>query len=118
MKYKTLEIHREKDIVTIHLNRPEVHNAMNEKLMRELTSCFKELSSDDNTRIITLTGIGKSFCAGADLNWMRSMVQYSKEENIKDSRLLLDLYETIYTCPKPVIAMVAGYAIGGGHVHM
>ena len=93
MKYETLEIHKEKDVVTIHLNRPEVHNAMNEKLMKELTSCFKELSSDDAVRIIVLTGNGKSFCAGADLNWMKSMAKYSKEENIQDSRLLLDLYE-------------------------
>jgi len=54
MKYETIEIKREKDIVTVLLNRPEVHNAMNEKLMTELTSCFKELSNDDNTRIISL----------------------------------------------------------------
>ena len=114
MKYKTLEIHKEKDVVTVHLNRPEVHNAMNEKLMKELTSCFKELSSDDAVRIIILTGNGKSFCAGADLNWMKSMAKYSKEENIQDSRLLLDLYETIYSCPKPVIGRINGHAFGGG----
>ena len=114
MKYETLEIHKEKDVVTVHLNRPEVHNAMNEKLMKELTSCFKELSSDDAIRIIVLTGNGKSFCAGADLNWMKSMAKYSKEENIQDSRLLLDLYETIYSCPKPVIGRINGHAFGGG----
>jgi len=114
MKYETIEIKREKDIVTVFLNRPEVHNAMNEKLMKELTSCFKELSNDNNTRIIILTGNGKSFSAGADLNWMKSMAQYSKEENIKDSRLLLDLYETIYNCPKPVIGRINGHAFGGG----
>lgn len=114
MKYETIEIKREKDIVTVLLNRPEVHNAMNEKLMTELTSCFKELSNDDNTRIIILTGNGKSFSAGADLNWMKSMAQYSKEENIKDSRLLLDLYETIFNCPKPVIGRINGHAFGGG----
>ena len=114
MKYETLEIHKEKDVVTVRLNRPEVHNAMNEKLMKELTSCFKELSSDDAIRIIVLTGNGKSFCAGADLNWMKSMAKYSKEENIQDSRLLLDLYETIYSCPKPVIGRINGHAFGGG----
>jgi methylglutaconyl-CoA hydratase len=69
---------------------------------------------DDNTRIIILTGKGKSFCAGADLNWMKSMAKYSKEENIEDSRLVFDLYETIYTCPKPVIGRVNGHAFGGG----
>jgi len=114
MKYETLEIHKEKDVVTVHLNRPEVHNAMNEKLMKELTSCFKEVSSDDAVRIIILTGNGKSFCAGADLNWMKSMAKYSKEENIQDSKLLLELYETIYSCPKPVIGHINGHAFGGG----
>ena len=114
MKYETIEIHKEKDIVTVYLNRPKVHNAMNEKLMKELTTCFIEQSREDNTRIIILTGRGKSFCAGADLNWMKSMAKYSKEENIKDSSLLLDLYETIYTCPKPVIGRVNGHAFGGG----
>jgi len=114
MKYVTIEKHRENNVVTILLNRPDVHNAMNEKLMKELTNCFKELSKDDSVRTIILTGNGKSFCAGADLNWMKSMAKYSKEENIKDSNLLLDLYEAIFTCPKPVIGRVNGHAFGGG----
>ena len=114
MKYETIEKHRENNVVTILLNRPDVHNAMNEKLMKELTNCFKELSKDDSVRTIILTGNGKSFCAGADLNWMKSMAKYSKEENIKDSNLLLDLYEAIFTCPKPVIGRVNGHAFGGG----
>lgn len=114
MKYETIEVFKEKDVVTVQLNRPEVHNAMNKKLMKELTSCFKELSQDDNTKIIILTGSGKSFCAGADLNWMKSMVKYSIEENIQDSKLLLDLFETIYNCPKPAIGRINGHAFGGG----
>ncbi len=114
MKDEIIEIQRDKDVVTVYLNRPEVHNAMNEQLMKELTSCFEELSKDDKTRIIILTGKGKSFCAGADLNWMKSMVRYSKEENIKDSRLLVSLYESIYNCRKPVIGRVNGHAFGGG----
>ena len=114
MTYETLEVKKENDIVTISLNRPDVHNAMNEQLMKELTQCFQEMSRDDKIRIIVLTGNGKSFCAGADLNWMKSMVNYSKEENIRDSRLLLDLYETIYQCPKPVIGKINGHAFGGG----
>lgn len=114
MTYETLELVKEGEVVTVFLNRPEVHNAMNETLMRELTTCFKELSNDPHTRIVVLTGNGKSFCAGADLNWMKSMVSYSEKENIKDSRLLLELYDTIYQCPKPVIARVNGHAFGGG----
>ena len=114
MKYETIQIQKDKGVITVSLNRPDVHNAMNEQLMKELTSCFKEIANDRAIRIVILTGNGKSFCAGADLNWMKSMAKYSKEENIQDSRLLLDLYETIYTCPKPVIGRVNGHAFGGG----
>lgn len=114
MKYSTINITEEKETVTVALNRPEVHNAMNEKLMKELTSCFKQLASDEKVRIIVLTGNGKSFCAGADLNWMKKMVDYTMKENIQDSRLLLNLYETIDKCPKPVIGRINGHAFGGG----
>jgi methylglutaconyl-CoA hydratase len=114
MKFENIEILRDNDIVKIFLNRPDVHNAMNEKLLKELTSCFKELITDKKTRAIILTGKGESFSAGADLNWMKNMVNYSKEENIKDSNLLLDLFETIYNCPKPVIGHINGHAFGGG----
>jgi len=114
MIYDTIDIQKTKNITTIYLNRPDVHNAMNEKLMKELTCFFKELYNDDKTRLVILTGNGKSFCAGADLNWMKSMMKYSKEENIKDSNLLLDLYDTIYNCPKPVIGLINGSAFGGG----
>jgi methylglutaconyl-CoA hydratase len=114
MIYETIDIERKNDILTVILNRPEVHNSMNEKLMKELTNCFKEISKDKNIRIIILTGKGKSFSAGADLNWMKKMVKYSKEDNIKDSRLLLDLYETISNCPKPIIGRINGHAFGGG----
>jgi len=114
MKYETLEVSKENNIVKIILNRPEFHNAMNEKVMKELITCFKGFNNDKNIRVIILTGSGKSFCAGADLYWMKSMVNYSKEENVKDSRLLLDLFEIIYSCKKPVIACVNGHAFGGG----
>ncbi len=87
---------------------------MNEPLMRELTDCFTTIQNDPDIRIIILTGEGKSFCAGADLNWMKSMVNYSKQENIRDSKLLLNLYDAIYTCPKPVIGRINGHAFGGG----
>jgi methylglutaconyl-CoA hydratase len=87
---------------------------MNESLMTELTNSFQKFSNDKTIRVIVLTGKGKSFCAGADLNWMKSMVHYSKEENIKDSRLLLSLYEAIELCPKPVIGRINGHAFGGG----
>jgi len=87
---------------------------MNEPLMKELTDCFQKINTSKDTRIIILTGEGKSFCSGADLHWMKSMVNYSKQQNIQDSNLLLDLYETIYTCSKPVIGRINGHAFGGG----
>ncbi len=114
MTYTTINVRKEKKSCVVTLNRPDVHNAMNEQLMKELTQCFNEISKDGCIRTIILTGRGKSFCAGADLHWMKSMATYSKEENIKDSRLLLDLYEGIYTCPKPVIGRINGHAFGGG----
>ncbi len=114
MKYETIEIQKNRDIVTVILNRPEVHNAMNEKLMKELTFCFKELNKDNKIKIIILKGRGKSFSAGADLNWMKNMANYSMEENIQDSSLLSDLFETIYNSPKPIIGYVNGHAFGGG----
>ena len=114
MKYELIDVLKDNDIATVMLNRAEVHNAMNERLIKEITTCFKELANDEKTKVIVLTGKGESFCAGADLNWMKSMVMYSKEENIRDSRLLLDMYETIYNCPKPVIGKINGHAFGGG----
>ena len=114
MKYETIEIQKENFVATVFLNRPEVHNAMNEKLMKELTECFKNFYLDNSVRTIILTGRGKSFCAGADLNWMKSMAKYNIKENIKDSRLLSNLFESIYNCPKPVIAKINGHALGGG----
>jgi methylglutaconyl-CoA hydratase len=114
MKYETLEIQIEDDVATVYLNRPEVHNAMNEAMMKELTDFFKNIVENQKLRIIVLTGRGKSFSAGADLNWMKSMANYDKKDNIKDSRLLSDLFESIYNCSKPTIARVNGHAFGGG----
>ena len=114
MNYETLVITKKDDITTVSLNRPDVHNAMNEMLMNELTGCFRQLSSDDSVNTIILTGNGKSFCAGADLTWMKHMVNFSKKENKKDSRLLINMYETIHSCPKPVIGRINGSAFGGG----
>ena len=114
MNYETLVYTKKDDVATVTLNRPDVHNSMNDVLMNELTRCFTQLSHDDSLTAIILTGNGKSFCAGADLTWMKNMVNFSKEENKKDSRLLLDMYETIYSCPKPVIGRINGHAFGGG----
>lgn len=104
----------DKGVATVTLNRPEIHNAFNDELINELVSCFNGIDQDKKVRLVVLTGAGKSFCAGADLNWMKSMVSYSMEENIKDSKNLALLFSTINNCTRPVIGKINGHALGGG----
>lgn len=113
-KFQTLLIERNNNLATIILNRPELHNAFNEVMIQELTEIFTLLSKDKKIRVITLTGNGESFCAGADLNWMKKMAGFTKKENLADSKRLHKMLETVYRCSKPVIAKVNGSAIGGG----
>lgn len=101
-------------IATVTLNRPEIHNAFDDLLIAELTAVFKSLAADDNVRVVILTGSGRSFSAGADLNWMRRMADYSREENLVDARALAELMQTLDSLPKPTIALVQGAAYGGG----
>ncbi len=101
-------------VARVTLNRPEVHNAFNETLIAELTQTFEVLSHDDSVRVIVLAGAGKSFCAGADLDWMRRMAGNSHEENVADARRARALFETIDSCPKVTIAQAHGAALGGG----
>ncbi|MCS7272942.1 MAG: enoyl-CoA hydratase/isomerase family protein [Fimbriimonadales bacterium] len=110
----TVTIERTPPITRITLNRPEVHNAFNETLIAELTEAFEALRDDDATRVVVLQGAGKSFCAGADLNWMGKMVNYSFAENLEDARALARMFETLDHCPKPVVGRIHGAAIGGG----
>jgi len=100
-------------ISTITLKRPEVHNAFNDELISEITDNFIKISESDS-RLVIITGEGKSFCAGADLNWMSSMVNFSKEENKADSIKLAQMFEAINNCPIPVIGKINGHALGGG----
>ena len=116
--YKMLTIESDGKVARVTLNRPEIHNAFNEVVISELTAAIKELAAQADgaagLRVVVLTGAGKSFCAGADLNWMKKMAAYTYEENITDALALADLMYTIYTCPLPVIARVNGSAFGGG----
>ena len=99
---------------TVLLTRPDLHNAFNDDMMRELTDAFSKLGGDPAVRVIVLAAEGKSFCAGAAINWMKRMVGYSLEENVADSRVLSKMLRTIRECPKPVIARVHGATYGGG----
>lgn len=102
------------NVCTVTLNRPDLHNAFNAELITELTTCFTRLSQQDSIRAIILTGAGKSFSAGADLNWMRSMAAASEAENRDDSLRLAGMFRAINECHKPVIARINGHAFGGG----
>jgi len=103
-----------RDVVTVTLNRPEVHNAFNDELITELITCFKKINEDNSIRLVVLTGEGKSFCAGADLNWMKRMKDYTDQENYDDSLALSNLFSAINNCDVPVIGKINGAALGGG----
>ena len=101
-------------IATVTLKRPQVRNAMNTELIRELASVFSELSIDEQLHGVILTGEGSIFCAGADIQMMRESIKFTEEQNFQDALQLADMLNTINTCPCPVIARVNGDAIGGG----
>lgn len=111
---KTIKFSFKEKVATITLNRPEIHNAFNEVMIRELLETYREIAEMEHIRVVVLTGEGKSFCAGADLKWMGDVINYSFEQNLNESQQLAELFYTMYTLPKPTIAKVNGAAIGGG----
>lgn len=100
-------------VATITLNRPHKHNAFDDVLIKELTELFKQAGTDNQVRVLVLAANGKSFCAGADANWMKRMAGYSFEENVADARALATMLHTLNTLPKPTVAKVQGSAFGG-----
>lgn len=101
--------------LTVWLNRPEVHNAMNDEMIAELTHAFVGIPDESDIRLVILRGKGKSFCAGADLNYMKGIAGFGFEENLKDGKRLAKLFKSIYNCPLPTIAVVHGSALGGAN---
>ncbi len=101
-------------VAVVWMTRAEVRNAFNETTIAELTETFRTLGTDPGIRAIVLAAEGPAFCAGADLDWMRRMSQYSYEENRADALKLATMLRTIHECPKPVIARVHGAAFAGG----
>lgn len=112
--YETLVIETRGPVATVWLNRPEVHNAFNAKVIEELTAAFARLDADAQVRVVVLAGRGKSFSAGADLNWMKAAGAASFEENLEDARRLARMLWQIAHLGKPTIARVHGAALGGG----
>ncbi len=109
-----LLLHVEADVATLQLNRPEVRNAFNDEVIAEFTQAFAALGQRDDVRCIVLAAQGTAFCAGADLNWMRRMADYSHAENLTDAAQLAEMLRTIYACPKPTIARIQGDVYAGG----
>ena len=101
-------------VATVALARPEARNALNAALIGEVTRCFEELAEDEGVRVVVLTGENPSFCAGADVGYMRDTADFSYEENLEDARRLADMFLAVDDLPKPVVARVQGAAIGGG----
>ena len=112
--YETLEIERDGGIATLWMNRPDVHNAFNAQLINDLTAACQQLDADETVRVVVLAGRGKSFSAGADLNWMKAAGEASIEANVADARKLAGMLRVLSEMNTPTIARVQGAALGGG----
>lgn len=112
--YETLEIELKQGVATVWMNRPDVHNAFNAQLIVDLTEACNELDADAAVRVVVLGGRGKSFSAGADLNWMKAAGAASEAENFGDAMRLAGMLRTLAEMNKPTIARVQGAALGGG----
>ncbi|MEP6978606.1 MAG: enoyl-CoA hydratase-related protein [Thermoleophilia bacterium] len=106
-----LRVEREGEILRITIAQPERRNAFDAELIRELSEAFVDVG---RSRAVVLAGEGASFCAGADVDWMRSSIDLSYEENVADANALRQMLETVDRCPSPVVARVQGHALGGG----
>jgi methylglutaconyl-CoA hydratase len=116
--YNTISVSRVEDLkgIRVELNRPDVRNCFNAEMITELTDAFTKINESDpyDVRVAILCGAGTVFCAGADINWMRSSVDKTEDENIEDARRMAHMYQTIDSCSVPVIARVQKACFGGG----
>lgn len=101
-------------IAILTLARPERHNALDAATIAELTSHFTALAGDERARVVVLSGSGQSFCAGADLTWMRDSLQWTHEQNMADAEALAAMFDAAWNLPKPLIGRINGAAVGGG----
>lgn len=101
-------------VLTLTLNRPALHNAFDDATILELTELLRAADADQDVRVAVITGAGACFSAGADLNWMRSLISASEEENVRDALQLAELLRTLNYLSKPTIARINGAAFGGG----
>src|SRR5436309_1610265 len=115
MSYQTLQVSVDpRGVLTVQLNRPDIRNAFNEVVIEELARVFNHDAVQENVRLVVLRGNGPVFCAGGDLNWMKKSVELDYQANLKDTLTLTQMFMTLNECPKPLIGIVQGGAIGGG----
>ena len=114
MPFQYLQVERRGLVEHVVLNRPEVRNAFNEEVIRELTAWARSVRGDNPPRVAVLSGAGSVFCAGADLAWMSRTVGYSREENIRDASEMARMFLALDTMPVPLIGRIHGAALGGG----
>jgi methylglutaconyl-CoA hydratase len=112
--YQHIEIDQRGAVRWLWLNRPEVRNAFNNVLIAEIAAAFAEIEASSETRAVVVTARGPAFCAGADLNWMRSMAEFSHADNHADALKVARMFHAVHSCSRPVIARVQGDAFGGG----
>ncbi len=106
--------HLDNGVLTVALNRPKSHNAMSPAMIDALIHIFTALPKREEVRVVVVTGNGRSFCAGADLNYMRAAADYTFEQNVADGEAIFDLMHAVDTCPQPVVGRINGAVIGGG----
>jgi methylglutaconyl-CoA hydratase len=115
MSYGTIKVSLDsRGVLTVSLNRLEVRNAFNEEMIDDLSRAFATDVLQEEVRAIVLRGEGAVFCAGGDLNWMKKSVEHTRDENLRDTRKLTQMFKTMNECAKPVIGLIQGAAIGGG----
>jgi methylglutaconyl-CoA hydratase len=106
-----LRIERDGPLLRITIDKPERRNAFDAELIRDLTEAFGDVG---DARVVALAGEGESFCAGADIEWQRSSIDLSYEENVEDALRLFEMLRAVDSCPAPVVARIQGYCLGGG----
>jgi methylglutaconyl-CoA hydratase len=115
MQFETIITNIEDGVGHIWFNRPEIHNGFNETMIKELNTVFEFWKEDDSVEVVVIRGKGKSYSAGADLNWLGGVKNYNYEQNLSESRELAKCFHTIYSYSKPMITVAHGVSIGGAN---
>jgi methylglutaconyl-CoA hydratase len=114
LQLERLQLEFDGPVARIWMNRPEARNAFDGLMITELRKTLFDLRTVDSVRVIVIGGRGEAFCAGADLQWMKAMAAFTRDENLREAQAMADLFFTIYESPKPIVARVHGAALGGG----